>query len=316
MKSEDAKPGADPDAGEEGGAFVENRKVLKPAYTKSGVTEHEEVDGALKFIEANKERPFLLYYASRGTHSKWRPSKDFQGKSKRGVYGDAVEELDFEVGRVLKKLDDLGLSKNTLVIFGSDNGAPESSSGPSNGPLRGGKWTNFEGGIRTPCVMRWPNRIPAGSTCDAISGIWDMLPTFCELAEIKTPDDRTLDGVSLVSMMLQKKDAKPPHDDIIMANSTIRQGDWKLYLKQQKPGGKSDNKSDSKRQPAAAGSLFNLKTDLGETKDVASENPEIVKKLRARAEAFEKELAAHSRPIGRLDDLNKQPNAKSPEADK
>jgi arylsulfatase A-like enzyme len=228
-----------------------------------------------------------------------------------------VQELDFEVGRVLKKLDELGLSNDTLVIFGSDNGAPESSTGPSNGSLRGGKWTNFEGGIRTPCLMRWPNRIPAGSACDAISGIWDLLPTFCEMAAVKVPSDRVLDGVSLLPMMLQTKDTKPPHEDIIMMNSTIRVGEWKLYLKQQNPGGKSANRSGSERQPAAAGSLFNLKTDLGETKNAAAENPEIAKSLRARAETFQKDLAAHSRPIGRLDDLNKlKPNSKDPVSDK
>jgi arylsulfatase A-like enzyme len=176
------------EAGEEGGAFMENRNVLSPKYRKCGETEHEEVNGALGFIEANKARPFFLYYASRGTHSHWKPSAKFIGTSPRpNKYGDAVQELDYEVGRILQKLEELGLASNTLVVFGSDNGAPVTP-GPSNAPLREGKWTNFEGGIRTPCLMRWPGRIPAGAASDAIAGIWDLLPTFCAIAGSRTAD--------------------------------------------------------------------------------------------------------------------------------
>ena len=146
----------DADVGEEGGAFMENRTVLSEVYRKCGETEHEEVNGALRFIEENRSRPFMLYYSSRGTHSRWNPSPKFVGTSTRpNHYGDAVQELDFEVGRILQKLDELGLSQDTLVVFGSDNGAPLNSPGPSNAPLRDGKWTNFEGGIRTPWLMRW-----------------------------------------------------------------------------------------------------------------------------------------------------------------
>ncbi len=182
---------------------MENRTMLAPKYQKCGETEHEEVNGALSFIEANKARPFFLYYASRGTHSKWRPSAKFIGTSPRpNKYGDAVQELDYEVGRVLQKLDELDLASNTLVIFGSDNGAPLNSPGPSNAPLREGKWTNFEGGIRTPCLMRWPGRIPAGAASDAIGGIWDLLPTFCAIADVAPPTDRTLDGVNLLPVLL------------------------------------------------------------------------------------------------------------------
>lgn len=292
----DAK--ADEDAREEGGAFMENRTVLDPAYRKCGETEHEEVNGALRFIEENKARPFLLYYASRGTHSKWRPSPQFVGTSSRpNNYGDAVQELDFEVGRILQKLEDLGLASNTLVIFGSDNGAPLNSPGPSNAPLRDGKWTNFEGGIRTPWLMRWPGRIPAGATDAHIAGIWDLLPTFCALAGAEPPRDRVLDGVNLLPVMLSKSDGTLSRDSVIMDDSTIRLGEWKLFLKAQKPGG---NKG-SERQGTAAGTLYNMKTDPGETTDVAAGHPEIVARLRSAAQAFHDELTANSRPIGRLE---------------
>jgi arylsulfatase A-like enzyme len=298
-------------ADEEGGAFMENRTVLSETYKKCGETEHEEVNGALRFIEANKERPFFLCYASRGTHSRWEPSTRFIGSSPRpNKYGDAVQELDFEVGRVLQKLDELDIAKNTLVVFGSDNGAPLNNPGPSNEPLREGKWTNFEGGIRTPCLVRWPGRIPAGSTSDAIAGIWDLLPTFCAIAEVAPPNDRTLDGVSLLPVLLGKTSAGSPRQNIIMAGSTIRQGDWKLFLKSEKPGGKGNQVG--KETPA--GSLYNVASDPGETTDVAAAHPEVVQRLRLAAEAFEKELAANSRPIGKLegDDKDKAwPEAKA-----
>ncbi len=296
-------------ASEEGGAFMENRTVLAPKYVKNGETEHEEVNGALSFIEANKDRPFFLYYASRGTHSKWRPSAKFIGTSPRpNQYGDSVQELDYEVGRVLQKLEELDLTSNTLVIFGSDNGAPLNSPGPSNAPLREGKWTDFEGGIRTPCLMRWPGRISAGTASDSIAGIWDLLPTFCAIADVAPPTDRTLDGVSLLPVLLGEKATTPPRENVIMAGSTIRQGDWKLFLKEQKPGGRRKNTGTA----TPAGSLYNVATDPGETKDVSSAHPEVVERLRKSAEAFEKDLAANSRPIGRLDSEDKPaPKAKS-----
>lgn len=280
--------------GEEGGAFVENRKVLATKYRKSGETEHEEVNGALGFIEANKARPFFLCYASRGTHSHWRPSSRFIGTSPRPKqYGDAVQELDHEVGRVLQKLDELGLAANTLVIFGSDNGAPVGE-GPSNAPLRGGKWTDFEGGIRTPWLMRWPGRISPGTTSGAIAGIWDLLPTLCGAAEVAPPTDRKLDGISLLPVMLGQKDADQARRSVIMAGSVIREGDWKLFLKGKSPGDEGGRRSD-------VGSLYNVASDPGETMDVAAANPEVVRRLRVLAETFEKELGTNARPIGRLE---------------
>jgi arylsulfatase A-like enzyme len=285
--------------GEEGGALMENRTVLSATYSKCGETEHEEVNGALRFIEENRSRPFMLYYASRGTHSRWNPSPGFIGTSPRpNRYGDAVQELDFEVGRILQKLDALGLSRTTLVVFGSDNGAPLNSPGPSNAPLRDGKWTNFEGGIRTPWVMRWPGRIPAGATTGDIAGIWDLLPTFCHIAGVEPPGDRVLDGVNLLPVMLGAQSAAPPRESVIMDESTIRLGDWKLFLKTEKPGGKKGGE----RQGTAAGSLYNMKADPGETTDVAAGHPEIVARLRRAAQVFHDELTANSRLIGRLDE--------------
>ncbi|QEG02400.1 Arylsulfatase [Stieleria maiorica] len=292
----------DGESAEREGAFMENRTTVSETYRKCGETEHEEVNGALRFIEENRSRPFMLYYASRGTHSRWNPSPKFVGTSTRpNRYGDAVQELDFEVGRILQKLDEIELSQDTLVIFGSDNGAPLNSPGPSNAPLRDGKWTNFEGGIRTPWLMRWPGHIPANVTTERIAGIWDLLPTFCDIAGVAPPHDRVLDGVSILPVMLGEQESTPPRDSVIMDGSTIRMGDWKLFLKAEKPGGRNGGE----RMGTAAGTLFNMKTDSSETTDVAAENPDVVQSLRVAAKAFEQELANHSRPIGRLEGDNK-----------
>ncbi len=135
-----------------------------------------------------------------------------------------------------------------------------------------------------------------------------MLPTFCAIADVAPPTDRTIDGVSLMPVLRRKSVAEPPHENVIMAGSTIRQGNWKLFLKEQKPGGRRKDIGEA----TPAGSLYNVATDPGETTDVSAANPEVVQRLRVAAEAFEKELAAHSRPIGRLVGDNKDKAA--PEA--
>jgi arylsulfatase A-like enzyme len=134
-----------------------------------------------------------------------------------------------------------------------------------------------------------------------------LLPTFCAIAGVNPPTDRVLDGVNRLPIMLGKTNVTPIAQQVIMAGSTIRQGDWKLYLRTEKLGGSAAKRGGSDRLPAPAGSLFNVNTDPGETKDVAGEHPDVVQRLRAAAESFDKELAAHSRPIGRLDELEKQP---------
>ena len=123
------------------------------------------------------KNPFFLYYASPLPHTKWVPHPDFIGSSKQGTYGDVVQEIDWQVGGLLDTLDELEIAENTLVIFASDNGPQLNIEGHgSSGPLRDGKWSNFEGGIRVPCLMRWPGKIPARSINNEITAIIDMLP--------------------------------------------------------------------------------------------------------------------------------------------
>ena len=200
----------------------------------------------------------------------------------------------------MKTLEELDLTENTLVVFASDNGPQLNVDGyGSAGVLRDGKWTNFEGGIRVPCIMRWPKVIPPGSTNDEITAIIDMLPTFCSIAGVAPPADRVIDGRNILPYMRGEQVDTPIHDSFIVPGATIRHGDWKLFVTGQKPGGgRSDRIGKTDRVAAAAGSLFDLKNDVGETTDVAADQPQKVRELTERMKTFVKELEANSRPIG------------------
>jgi arylsulfatase A-like enzyme len=177
-----------------------NTKFLEKSVGKThGKYSPKLRQAGIDFIRKNKDRPFFLYYASPLPHVKWIPNEKFKGSSKQGTYGDVIQEIDWQVGGLMDTLDELGLTKNTLVVFASDNGPQLNVEGHgSSGPLRDGKWTNFEGGIRSPTIMRWPAVISAGSTNDEITSIMDLLPTFCELAGVEPPSDRLLDGRSIL----------------------------------------------------------------------------------------------------------------------
>ncbi|MCE9534776.1 MAG: sulfatase, partial [Planctomycetes bacterium] len=185
---------------------------------------------AVKFIREHKDGPFLIYLPHTMVHYPLAASEAFKGKSQAGLLGDAIEELDWSVGQIMKTLKDLKLDDDTLVIFTSDNGAALGSSFP----WRGKKATNFEGGVREPCIMRWPGRIPAGTTCKQIAGNIDMLPTIAKLVGTHLPNDRIIDGNDISSLMFDAK-AGPVRDVHLYFNAqmklaAIRQGDWKLFL--------------------------------------------------------------------------------------
>jgi arylsulfatase A-like enzyme len=252
---------------------------------------------SIRFIRRHKDQPFFLYYASNIPHSKWIPLASFEGSSKQGAYGDCVQQLDWVVGELLKELDALGLSENTLVIYASDNGPQLNLDGHgSAGVLRDGKWTNFEGGIRVPCIMRWPGRIPAGSTNDEITGIIDMLPTFCEIAGAEVPSDRIIDGRNILPYMLNQVLEEPIHKTFIVPGATIRHGDWKLLVKDQKPGGNDKGQGDTTRTSARAGSMFNLRMDPGEKKDLSGQYPEIADNLDQMMKAYMDTFNENIRP--------------------
>ncbi|NQZ57702.1 MAG: sulfatase-like hydrolase/transferase [Lentisphaeraceae bacterium] len=286
--------------------LLENRTILKSPTKKTIGHAKGMVNAALNFMKQNKQQPFFLYYADPTPHTPCVPSKEFVGTSKRGIYGDVIHELDWSVGQLLKGIDDLGLKENTLVIFTSDNGAVVNTPGlGSGGHLRGGKWTNFEGGIRVPFLARWPGKIPANSCNEQIINIMDMLPTFCNIAGAHTPTDRFLDGKNILPYLQVQKLSSPLHNSFVVPTSTIRHGKWKLYVKAQNPGGGKGTKKEN-IPSATAGSLFNLEDDLGEKTNVARQHPEICQQLHKKMNSFLKELKKTTRPLGRIT---------SPEAD-
>ncbi|MGD7651875.1 MAG: sulfatase family protein [Verrucomicrobiales bacterium] len=251
---------------------------------------NEEV---VKFIEnQSADQPFFIYMAHQIAHSPIAPGKAFLGKSKHGKYADFVTELDDSVGQVLQALRDNGLDENTLVVFLADNGPAKAGSA---GLLAGSKYTTMEGGHRVAGIFRWPGRIPAGRVSDVTLSSMDLLPLFCDLAGVALPGDRTIDGKNIRDVVLGQ-DAESPHDFLYYYNGlnlqAVRQGKWKLHLPRTKAdqpywGQVSRNRSFVELdQPF----LVNLERDIGETKNVASNYPEVVATLLKEADRIRAEL--------------------------
>lgn len=252
-------------------------------------------DKGIEFIEQHKDEPFLLYLAHTMVHSVVGASEDFRGKSDGGLYGDAVEEIDFHTGRVIDTLQELGLDKNTLVIFTTDNGPWNNMTERlrkrhngeiawgSSGPLREGKGSTYEGGLRVPCVVWWPGKVPADRTSDAIFSTLDFLPTFANLAGGKVPDDRIVDGKDQMELILGRSETGARdefHYFSMGALHGMRSGKWKLLrAKRLYPRGYVKDKGPGKIE------LFDLEADIGEQKNLAAEHPEIVAELRKKMKA-------------------------------
>ena len=285
------------DAGNKKFAIYECEKIVEPDIGSKTDGKHSAklLNAGINFIKNNKDKPFFLYYASPLPHTKWIPMDKFKGSSKHGTYGDVIQEIDWQVGALLDTLDELKLAENTLVVYTSDNGPQLNAKGHgSAGPLRDGKWSNFEGGVRVPCLMRWPGVTKAGSVNVEISSIVDLLPTFCEIAEVEPPKDRKIDGKSILPYIKGEKLEKPVHDRFIIAGSTVRYKNWKLAYKSLKPGG-----TGRQNVPGAeAGSLFNLKNDIGETTDVSAQYPEIVEEMKKMMDKYMADLKSTSRKAG------------------
>lgn len=184
---------------------------------------------AVGFIEANKSRPFFLYVAHKDVHVPFFPSQRFRGRSAAGPFGDAVEELDWSVGEIMRALEERGLRENTLVIFTSDNGPWYA--GSTEG-LRGRKGMQLEGGQRVPMVASWPGRLPAGTQSAAPSMNIDLFPTLLRIAGLTLPSDRVVDGKDVWGAMTGT-DPQGPHEALLFFNDKViagvRGGDWKYY---------------------------------------------------------------------------------------
>ena len=274
---------------------------------------------AIRFITENKDRPFFLYlpHAMPGSTNRPFASASFQGRSANGPYGDAVEELDWSCGEVMRVLKELDLDENTLVIWTSDNGAvgwnpPQGS----NAPLRGWGYNTSEGGQRMPCIAHWPGRIPAGVVRDDLTTMMDILPTVAHLAGAQPPDDRVIDGQDIRPILFDEPDSGSAYDEVgffsyhMQQLQAVRSGPWKLYLP-------LDEKLSNLRgivegcEPADA-ELYDVRNDLGETREVSAEYPEVVERLTALAEKAREDLGdwdregANQREAGWVDDPRPQ----------
>ena len=255
---------------------------------------------AVSWIEKKDQKPFFLYFAPNAVHEPIVPTTEF-GSSKFGKYGDFIEELDWAVGEVTKALDRNHLTENTLLVFSSDNGGVAHPQNPMsgaamkaglaiNGILRGGKHDIYEGGFREPYIVRWPGKVPAGTTCDDIVSMADTLATFAAILKTKVSAGNGEDSVDVSSSWFGTANGKPGRESIVMqdasANYAIRKGPWKLIERENPPkfvprGAKGERRmAKAQKEGAQKDELYNLQKDPSETKNVASEHPEIVKRLR------------------------------------
>jgi arylsulfatase len=259
-------------------------------------------DRAVKFIGENKAKPFFLYVAHSMPHVPLFAGEKFRGQSPHGLYADVIEEIDGSVGAILKALDEHKLAGNTLVVYSSDNG-PWLSYGNhagSAGPLREGKGTTWEGGVRVPMVARWPCTIPAGSVCKEPAMTIDILPTVAKCIGAALPR-LPIDGLDIGPLLRNEPGAKSPHEALYFYYLTnelqaVRSGKWKLVLPhsyrtmQGQAPGKDGIPGKYRQAKVEQPQLFDLVADIGEANDVAAAKPEVVKGLLDEAEKARTEL--------------------------
>lgn len=274
-------------------------------------TEH-----AVGFIEKNKDRPFFLYVPHSMVHVPLYVSEKFKGKSGAGLFGDVMMEVDWSCGQIFEALRKHDLDDNTLVIFTSDNG-PWLSYGDhagSAGPLREGKGTMFDGGCRESTIMRWPGQIPADSVCKTPAMTIDILPTIAHLIGAKLPDHK-IDGKNIWPLIAGDQGAKSPQEAYYFYYGrqlqALRSGKWKMHFPHGyrtmdgRPGG-TGGKPNGYRQKKIGLALFDLEADIGESKDVKGEHPEVVARLQALGERMREDLGdqnrrgSGTRAVGRL----------------
>lgn len=275
--------------------LMRNTEIIEFPADQTTLTKRY-AEEAVKFIGENTENPFFLYMTPAMPHIPLFASEAFKGKSKAGLYGDTIEEIDWAVGQIFQSLEKHGLTKNTLIVFTSDNG-PWLSYGEHGGralPLHNGKGSTFEGGQRVPCIMKMPGTIPAGATCSEMTGTLDLLPTIGKLADI--PVEHTIDGADASDLLKGVDGAKSPRDFFLyyLMNgklTCIRMGDWKLIM--DVPAISYSQKVESKDYTKGPFNpeLYNLREDIGETKNLYKEHPEIAEKLLARAKAEHEKIS-------------------------
>jgi arylsulfatase A len=278
--------------------LMRDEKVIEAPVDRDYLTKRY-TEEAIRYIETHQARPFFLYlpHAMPGSTSDPYASPAFKDKSANGHWGDSVEELDWSMGEILAALKRLKLDEKTLVIWTSDNGAPNRKPPQgSNAPYQGWGYNTSEGAMRMPMIARWPGKVPAGRECRELCSMLDILPTFAALTGAALPK-QTIDGHNIQPLLLDEAGAKSPTDDKgffyyhIDQLQAVRSGPWKLYL----PLAAKRANLVNKRAPSPL-QLFNVRDDLAEAHEASAEHPEVVERLQKLAEAARADIGDDDKP--------------------
>ncbi len=288
---------ADLQAGHKGKNVVpilRNEEVVEYPANQSTITQRY-TEEAIKFIKEDSDKPFFLYLPHTMVHLPLAVSEAFNNPNK-DLITNAIEEVDWSVGEVLKAVKAAGIANNTLVIFTSDNGAAVGSSLP----LRAKKGSVYDGGIREPTLMWWPGKIPAGSVCSEVAASIDVMPTLTALAGGKLPT-RKIDGKDIWHLMNGTPEAKSPHEAYVLMHGpgTVRSGKWKFYPWKEGKGQQNRDTANWTPSPLPV-QLYDTVADIGETKNVAAEHPEVVERLQAAYDTHVAEIKANQRPTAEM----------------
>ena len=271
--------------GEEVIEYPADQNTLTKRYTEE----------AIRFINADKDKPFFLYLPHTMVHLPLAVSKAFAGRTGRLIW-DAIEEVDWSVGEILGAVRKAGIADETLVIFTSDNGAAVGSSLP----LRAKKGSVYDGGIREPTVMWWPGQIPAGKTCREVAATIDLLPTLAGLCGGKLPE-RKIDGLDIWPLMSGRAGAKSPHEFYVLMHGpgTVRSGKWKFYPWKEGRSGRRREKQPANPSPEPV-QLYDTVADIGEKNNLAGANADLTRRLQAAYTAHVEEIKKNRRPTAAM----------------
>jgi len=297
--------------------LIRNETIIEMEADMSQLT-RRYTDEAIAFIKRNKDSPFFIYMPHTMPHIRLERSPPFEGKSKAGIYGDVIEEIDWNVGRIFETLREEDLDESTYVFYMSDNGpwylgsseghlkkiGPDAEAhGGSALPLRGAKTSTWEGGLRVPSIIWAPGNIPSGTVCNEIASTMDMLPTIAKLTGGQAPTDRVIDGHDIRDLIHGVKGTTSPTEAFYYYQRTqlqaVRSGPWKLHLSRS-----VDEKWGHYSKPEdvfdiTSPLLYNLETDIAETTNVSAQHPAVVNKLL--------QLAEHARTdIGDVDRIGEK----------
>jgi arylsulfatase A-like enzyme len=264
--------------------LLRDEEVIQEQPDQVGLTERY-VEESVRFLRANSARPFFLYLAHMYVHLPIYVPDRFMRESKNGRYGGAVACVDWACGVLMHELRQLGIDDNTLMIFTSDNGSRNRDEGGSNRPLKGTKFSTWEGGFRLPCIMRWPAKIKSGTVCHDVATAMDFLPTFAGLASATAPTDRVIDGRNIAPLMLGEDGASSPHEAFFYYSGTtlcaVRAGKWKLHIR----------RFASWNEPMEeVQELYDLEADIGEETNVYAGHPDVVAELESLLEQARADL--------------------------